>query len=80
MIWPVVKPTQKAVIELKIVRKQPEKALAEGLEQTVAYMDRCGTQEAHLLLFDRRPDRTWDERIFRREEAHAGKRVVVWGV
>ncbi|MBI4603760.1 MAG: ATP-binding protein [Planctomycetes bacterium] len=80
VIWPVVKPTQKAVIELKIVRKQPEKALAEGLEQTVAYMDRCGTQEAHLLLFDRRPDRTWDERIFRREEAHAGKRVVVWGV
>lgn len=62
------------------MRKQPEKALAEGLEQTAAYMDRCGTTEGHLLLFDRRPDRTWEEKISRTEETHAGRKIVVWGL
>ena len=36
--------------------------------------------EAHLVLFDRRPSRTWEDRLFRRVEEQRGRRVVVWGM
>lgn len=42
--------------------------------------DRCGADEAHLVIFDRRPGRTWDERIFVRQEQHAGLAITVWGM
>jgi hypothetical protein len=80
VVWPAVTPPQKAVIELKLVRKQPEKALEEGLEQTSDYMDRCGTSEGHLVLFDRRAGRTWEEKVSRREEQRRGRSITVWGM
>jgi len=49
---------QKIVIELKILYKRLEKTLAEGLDQTADYMDKCGTDEGHLIIFDRSPTRT----------------------
>ncbi|MEY4194561.1 MAG: hypothetical protein RLZZ226_929, partial [Pseudomonadota bacterium] len=30
-------------------------------------------------IFDRRPDIAWEEKIWQREESHAGMRVSVWG-
>ena len=39
------------------------KARAEGLEQMAAYMDRCGATEGWLVIFDRGPGRSWDEKI-----------------
>jgi hypothetical protein len=38
-----------------------------------------GADEAHLVLFDRRPDIPWDARIWQREATHDGLRVMVWG-
>lgn len=49
------------VFELKI--KRGESSYAKGLEQTPEYGDICGAREAHLLIFDRNPERTWDEKI-----------------
>jgi len=43
-------------------------------------MDRCNAVEAHLIIFDRREDRTWDEKVFRREEIFEGHPIVVWGM
>jgi hypothetical protein len=43
-------------------------------------MDRSGGEEGHLVVFDRDPHRTWEEKIFRREEEVRGRRIGVWGM
>ena len=73
-------PVQRVVIELKLLKKSPEATLAEGLAQTADYADRCGADEAHLILFDRRPGRCWEERIWQRQESHNGRSIGVWGM
>jgi hypothetical protein len=70
---------QKVVLELKIVRKTIDATLAEGLEQTADYMDKCGTTVGHLILFDRSTERTWDDKIYTKTEQFQGKTIQVWG-
>jgi hypothetical protein len=72
-------PMQRIVLELKIQRGSLEPLLQAGLEQTVEYAQRCGADEAHLLIFDRRPHIAWEEKVWQREESHAGMTVNVWG-
>ncbi len=68
-------------VECKVLHKDPERTIEEGLAQTRGYMDRCGAESGHLIVFDRAPDRTWEERIFRRETpAGGGAPVTVWGM
>ena len=43
-------------------------------------MDRCGAEAGHPVVFDRTPDRTWAEKIFRRVPPGAGAPVTVWGM
>ena len=74
------RPMQKAVVECKLLRGRLERALEQGLQQTRGYMDRCGSAEGHLVIFDRDPDRTWEEKLYRREESVAGAPVTVWGM
>ncbi len=52
----------------------------DGLEQTRAYMDRCGVLEGHLVVFDRRVGKSWDEKVFRREEVAGDAKITVWGM
>ena len=78
--WPHDGGVQKVVIELKILYKSRQRTVDEGLKQTVAYMDRCGADEGHLVIFDRRSDRTWEEKIFRETQTADGKTVTVWGM
>lgn len=87
VLWPVAEPgvegkehVQRGVIELKVLHKSLEATLAEGLAQTWEYADRCGAAEAHLVIFDRTPDKPWEEKIFRREEAIQGRPITVWGM
>ena len=68
------------VIECKVLHEGLERTISEGLEQTAGYMDRCAAQEGHLVVFDRSPDRSWEAKIFRREEAVAGRTITVWGM
>ncbi|MCY4028961.1 MAG: AAA family ATPase [Acidobacteria bacterium] len=67
-------------IECKVLRKSPEHVIREGLAQTAGYMDRCAAQAGHLVVFDRRPDRSWDEKLFRREESVDDRTITVWGM
>ena len=71
---------QKVVIEIKILRGSRETLVAEGLEQTAAYADACNAAEAHLVIFDRDPDRRWEEMICYAEALHAGRIIGVWGL
>ena len=69
------------VVECKVRRKSLERTLAEGVEQTAAYMDRCGAEEGHLVVFDRRDGRSWDEKLFHLSRAaDDGTEVQIWGM
>jgi hypothetical protein len=72
-------PVQRVVIELKLVKKAPEATLQQGLEQTADYAAQVGADEAHLVLFDRRPGVGWDERIWQRAAVQDGREIGVWG-
>lgn len=37
-------------------------------------------ERGHLVVFDRRAGEPWSERAFRREEAHEGCAITVWGM
>ena len=72
-------PLQRIVIEVKLRRGTLDTVLAQGLEQTADYVRRVGAEEAHLMIFDRDPDRTWDEKIWRRDESYDNLPITVWG-
>ena len=71
---------QKVVIECKLLHKSLEQTLTQGLEQTWAYMDRCAAEEGHLVVFDRTPGKSWEEKVFQREESVRGTSISVWGM
>ena len=71
---------QKVVIECKVLHGSLSRTIAEGLAQTQAYMDRCEAEEGHLVVFDRTAGRSWEEKMFRREETAGTMRVTVWGL
>ena len=71
---------QREAVECKLRRKSLERTIAEGLEQLGGYMRRCGAAEGHLVVFDRSEKRSWDQKVFRREESVDGRKVTVWGM
>jgi hypothetical protein len=79
VVWNHPAGVQRAVIELKLLRGSLKATIQEGLAQTWEYADRCGAGEAHLVIFGRRPGRTWDERIWQRSESHESLSITVWG-
>ena len=73
---------RKYVIECKVrtARVGLERLIREGLEQTGAYMDRCGAEAGHLVIFDLRPGRSWEERLFQKDPKPGESPVTVWGL
>lgn len=66
------------VIELKL--RRGTRSLSVGLEQTARYMDSSDATEGHLVIFDRNPNKTWEEKIFLLTEVVNGKMIHVWGM
>ena len=73
---------RKYVIECKVrtARVGLERLIREGLEQTAAYMDRCGAEAGHLVILDLRPGVSWEERLFRKDPEPSESAVTVWGL
>jgi len=69
---------QRIVIELKVW--QGPSTLKDGLEQTAEYMDISNATEGHLIIFDQRPSKSWDEKIYQHKETCNGKTITVWGM
>ena len=69
---------KKYPIELKL--RRGEKSIAEGIGQTMRYMDTFGCSQGWLVLFDRRPQVAWGKKIFMKKVAADGKTVTVVGV
>ena len=65
VVWPHGGRDRRFVVECKVRRDGLERTIREGVEQTRGYMDRCGAESGHLVVFDRSPSRTWEEKIFR---------------
>jgi hypothetical protein len=80
VIWPYTGGVQRVVIELKVLYKSLEQTIGDGLEQTWAYMDATGAPEGHLVIFDRRPGKAWEEKIFQRQERFRSTPITVWGM
>ena len=53
IVWPQGERERRFVVECKVLRKGLERTIAEGMEQTRGYMDRCGAEAGHLIVFDR---------------------------
>ncbi len=66
-------------IELKILRGQLETILDKGLKQTVDYGDSFNADELHLIVFNRDPEISWDEKIWHVMRPYKEKQVHVWG-
>jgi hypothetical protein len=80
---------QRIVLELKTIRPSshdPNKALSEGLEQTIRYADQSNAAEAHLIICDERAGRGWDEKIYdrlehyKKSEGRGTRDIHIWGV
>ena len=72
-------PIQRIVIELKLLRGSLESVIAQGLEQTTDYADQFGADESHLVIFNRDPDVSWDEKIWQHTETRGTRTLGVWG-
>ncbi|MYF51433.1 MAG: hypothetical protein F4220_14970 [Gammaproteobacteria bacterium] len=68
------------MIECKVLHGSLERTTSDGVEQTLAYMDRCAAHEGHLVVFDRTPDKPWDDKVFQCDESAGGRTVHVWGM
>ncbi|MEM6406315.1 MAG: AAA family ATPase [Pseudomonadota bacterium] len=71
---------QRIVLELKIRYGSLEATLADGLPQTVDYAARCGADDMHLLIFDRRTEVPWNDKIWHRTEHQDQRTITVWGL
>ena len=81
LVWPQGDQTRKVVIECKILHKSLDQTIADGLEQTAEYMDRCDAEAGHLIIFDRREGQRWEEKVFHcRRASNSGVEIDIWGM
>ena len=81
ILWPQEGRTRKFVVECKVLRRSLEATVADGLEQTAGYMDRCAAEAGHLVIFNRDEDTSWEEKVFReRRRTSGGVEIEVWGM
>jgi len=65
---------------IELIIKRGKNTLSEGIEQTIRYMDTFGSAEGWLVIFDRRPNINWEEKIFMRKESVEVKSVTIIGL
>jgi Endonuclease NucS len=65
-------------IELKI--RRGEKTEAQGVEQLGRYLSRMQLDEGYLVIFDRRREVDWDQKLHEKEVAGlGGRKIIVFG-
>ncbi len=80
IVWPHGGRPRRWVVECKVRRDGLERTVREGVAQTRRYLDRCGAESGHLVVFDPSSDRAWEEKLFRRDPSPHGPPVTVWGM
>ncbi len=69
---------QRIVIELKIDRGP--QTIPDGLQQTSNYMNTNNATEGHLIVFNRKSNKSWDEKIFVQQHEIGKDIITVWGM
>ncbi|MDR2233124.1 MAG: ATP-binding protein [Tannerella sp.] len=67
---------KKYPVEIKINRG-PE-SIEKGIDQTLRYMNTLGCPEGWLVVFDRDPNKSWDEKIHQETERQDGKTIHIF--
>ncbi|MCP5048324.1 MAG: ATP-binding protein [bacterium] len=80
ILWPHKNGTQQVVLELKLRYGSLDTVIKKGLKQTHGYMDKCGTSEGYLLIFDIDSKLTWEEKIFKKNKTFKGTAIPVYGM
>ena len=81
IVWPQGEQTRRFVVECKVLHQSLEQTIVAGLTQTAEYLDRCGAEAGHLVIFDRREGRRWADKVFHcRRVADSGVEMDVWGM
>lgn len=84
--WTNGKEEQRIVIELKMRTEREnseesyQKLLNNGLAQTADYAKKSDSTENHLIIFDRRAEIDWDEKIYEAKHQYEGQKIKVWGM
>jgi hypothetical protein len=68
---------RKYPVELKL--RRDSRSEEKSYSQITGYMETLGCTEGWLLVFDRRPDVSWDDKIYFKQEVIEGKTVYVVG-
>jgi hypothetical protein len=71
---------QKIVMELKVIneRQSYEKVRQEALIQTAEYAKICGSDEAHILIFDRNNTQKWSATEPNERTEYNGVKLEIW--
>ena len=82
IVWPLAQRVQEVVVECKVVRARDglERLIADGVEQTARYVERCAAEAGHLVVIDCRENRSWEQKVFHRRHAGSAAAVDVWGM
>ena len=82
IVWPLQDRVQEFAVECKVVRERDglESVVDEGVEQTARYVDRCAAEAGHLIVIDRRENRSWDEKVFHHRRRSQSVPIDVWGM
>ena len=82
IVWPLAGRVQEIVVECKVVRARDglERTIDEGVEQTARYVERCAAEAGHLIVIDRRAQRSWEEKVFHHQRLAGALPVDVWGM
>ena len=81
IVWPQGEQTRRFVVECKVLHQSLAQTIVAGLTQTAEYVDRCGAEAGHLVIFDRRDGRRWADKIFRdHRPAASGVEIEIWGM
>jgi hypothetical protein len=64
-------------IELKLDRGK--KSLEKGIEQIAGYMDSLACTDGWLIVFDRKKETPWDEKIYQKTETINKKTIHIFG-
>jgi len=71
---------QRIVIELKLKHNYSlETVINEGLKQTSAYVNKTGSKEAYLIIFDQE-NPNWEEKVFIEKREYNGLEITVFGM
>jgi len=68
---------QKYPIELKLY--QGTKTIKDSTVQILKYMERVGSKDGWVVIFDRTPKKSWSKKLYVKEVKQTGKKITIFG-